>query len=165
MSPPVKGGDPPVLLPGQVGFRISILTPARGVTCPQKRTAIHAAISILTPAKGVTPSFQRQQLQLRISILTPARGVTEMVTGRLSTLAISILTPAKRVTCGCQAQRRPAAKFQFPPPRGGVTCKGFTKASGTSFQFSPPVKGVTRPWRRWAPASGNFNSHPREGGD
>lgn len=28
-----------------------------------------------------------------------------------------------------------------------------------------PAKGVTWPWRRWAPASGNFNSHPREGGD
>jgi len=56
--------------------RISIHTPARGVTneAPYEQTII--AISIHTPARGVTLDRKEIAMKGMISIHTPARGVT-----------------------------------------------------------------------------------------
>ncbi len=55
-------------------------------------------ISIHTPARGVTKSACLLHSALHISIHTPARGVTLCLDRRLPCLGISIHTPARGVT-------------------------------------------------------------------
>ena len=57
-------------------LRISIHTPARGVTGLSNTISITAKISIHTPARGVTEPEIATRLETLISIHTPARGVT-----------------------------------------------------------------------------------------
>ena len=64
-------------------------------------------ISIHTPAKGVTQRASRVFSLLPISIHTPAKGVTFPYFKSLSGISISIHTPAKGVTTG---SADPAAK-------------------------------------------------------
>ena len=65
--------------PGE-GFKmpaISIHTPAKGVTGQLNGVTKYSDISIHTPAKGVTAGEQAGVLYIYISIHTPAKGVTE----------------------------------------------------------------------------------------
>ena len=57
-------------------IRISIHTPAKGVTPGSFRNGYANAISIHTPAKGVTLIQSIDDLTDDISIHTPAKGVT-----------------------------------------------------------------------------------------
>ena len=58
-------------------IRISIHTPAKGVTSDVAVSDIDKEISIHTPAKGVTRFKVMQGLTWDISIHTPAKGVTD----------------------------------------------------------------------------------------
>ena len=158
------------------------------MTCPQKRTAIHAAISILTPAKGGDSQLSASAAsasdfnshpreggdnlwrglfaeEARISILTPARGVTpDWLLSREKQLHISILTPARGVTIifGLSLS---CFSISIPTPARGVTAL-FSPGRICQFISIPtPARGVTSPplWTSWM--FFYFNSHPREGGD
>ena len=59
-----------------VSGKISIHTPAKGVTTEMKKTVDIALISIHTPAKGVTSNWDIESREDLISIHTPAKGVT-----------------------------------------------------------------------------------------
>ena len=59
--------------------RISIHTPAKGVTDPEGYQIYGLGISIHTPAKGVTDPEGYQIYGLGISIHTPAKGVTTVL--------------------------------------------------------------------------------------
>ena len=58
-------------------FRISIHTPAKGVTSMALSDLKVASISIHTPAKGVTEELTGEEIEVTISIHTPAKGVTQ----------------------------------------------------------------------------------------
>ena len=118
-SHPREGGDN-AAVPQQLLRRISIPTPARGVTIFRRKYFIYHIISIPTPARGVTsPPAQRPRRYTDfnshpreggdrlwnppkvsdcISIPTPARGVTRADCRNDCTDRISIPTPARGVT-------------------------------------------------------------------
>ena len=58
-------------------MKISIHTPAQGVTIPVYRCCKSEQISIHTPAQGVTFYAIRRITMTEISIHTPAQGVTD----------------------------------------------------------------------------------------
>ena len=122
--------------------RISIHTPAKGVTCSAGTRRGQEQISIHTPAKGVTEGNTSRKLLAEISIHTPAKGVTEQGVDGKSNKYISIHTPAKGVTdCVCSIHL-PGNYFN-PHSREG---------SDSTQQF---LLFLLR----------NFNPHSREGSD
>ena len=58
--------------------RVSIHTPARGVTASKKTLTQARHVSIHTPARGVTSGWDTAWASLAVSIHTPARGVTKL---------------------------------------------------------------------------------------
>ena len=80
------------------GKNISIHTPARGVTQPNKIKRQAERISIHTPARGVTSAPIYGHRPVYISIHTPARGVTAASVAIGDAAFISIHTPARGVT-------------------------------------------------------------------
>ena len=135
------------------------------MTCPQKRTAIHAAISILTPARGVTVARFGVDVDEPISILTPARGGDkgvgtiggeknyfnshpreggDLVSGHLVCipLHISIPTPARGVTGPLGGRRQPES-ISIPTPARGVTPRKGELLLVTAISIPTPARGVT----------------------
>ena len=78
--------------------KISIHTPARGVTQARRQARKQAQISIHTPARGVTITNLQNSVTEYISIHTPARGVTKFRAHQHHIHIISIHTPARGVT-------------------------------------------------------------------
>ena len=74
-------------------------------------------ISIHTPAKGVTIKAQLSANKIQISIHTPAKGVTITSTTITSDVQISIHTPAKGVTDAAGKPTSISLKFQSTLPR------------------------------------------------
>ncbi len=79
-------------------YRISIHTPARGVTDITVKHAYIRFISIHTPARGVTLTAADSFSSSFISIHTPTRGVTITNAKIADATIISIHTPARGVT-------------------------------------------------------------------
>ena len=154
------------------------------MTCPQKRTAIHAAISILTPARGVTFLLSSHFRYLLISILTPARGVTPGSVncgesskyfnshpreggdglgraGRTEHL-ISILTPARGVTDNLIRGHNRKTISILTPARG-VTIILIETGVSSGISILTPARGVTISTRLQIPPN-RFQFSPPRGG-
>jgi len=97
--------------------KISIHTPARGVTHRVTVWTIRLKISIHTPARGVTFAVSLNGVRQIISIHTPARGVTQNTRSALQLFGISIHTPARGVTMQWGLLYS-SAGFQSTHPRG-----------------------------------------------
>ena len=74
-------------------------------------------ISIHTPAKGVTNGTDVSGITATISIHTPAKGVTNGTDVSGITATISIHTPAKGVTVTCVRRYKNTMLFQSTLPR------------------------------------------------
>ncbi len=96
--------------------RISIHTPAKGVTDFRNVASVKDMISIHTPAKGVTFFRCAHHCTPPISIHTPAKGVTDgsPIGERLT--RISIHTPAKGVTIAIGTTNNGIAEFIISLP-------------------------------------------------
>ena len=120
-NPHSRKGSDQRLMSANYRERISIHTPARGVTKFLEEREAGLSISIHTPARGVTETCpqgsrcagnfnphsrkgsdciqsDRHQNHYRISIHTPARGVTIFKIHCMDRIGISIHTPARGVT-------------------------------------------------------------------
>ncbi len=75
-NPHSREGSDDMFVYFHVSSRISIHTPAKGVTLPRTLVIRTLIISIHTPAKGVTKSQLETATESLISIHTPAKGVT-----------------------------------------------------------------------------------------
>ena len=101
-----------------------------------------AKISIHTPAKGVTDPEGYQIYGLGISIHTPAKGVTDPEGYQIYGLGISIHTPAKGVTKCFRRIRTSATDFN-PHSREGSDLLYFFNSSFPRISIHTPAKGVT----------------------
>ena len=113
-----KGSDRDVPAAVSDKDKISIHTPARGVTVSCCKNSQPEYISIHTPARGVTNDRAICPGCGKISIHTPARGVTEVSVDYLIGHTISIHTPARGVTCTAGLPLRHVRVFQSTLPQG-----------------------------------------------
>ena len=166
--------------------RISIHTPAKGVTVNEILYRPYDTISIHTPAKGVTfpdhliASTSRFQstlprrewpvlefsnpTRIGISIHTPAKGVTILILELSPSPQISIHTPAKGVTPASLSYVCFRNNFN-PHSREG------SDTAGKSFVERQQTFQSTLPRREWQKNRNkrqhrkHFNPHSREGSD
>ena len=165
--------------------RISIHTPAKGVTLPETQIiqfhkfqstlprrewrlvqvtmSCREKISIHTPAKGVTTSHADSAVFRAISIHTPAKGVTVYFLPFLCVFPISIHTPAKGVTTR-RPQPRNMKRFQSTLPRREWLFYCAIARKGIKFQSTLPRREWHKSYAPWADTS-YFNPHSREGSD
>ena len=115
-SHPRKGGDK-LFLDSITGRRISILTPARGVTRQQHWQHWHQKDFNSHPREGGDLGLV-DAIYMESIILTPVRGVTIKHRKLIQGVDISILTPVRGVTSppGPSGRRR---NFNSHPREGG----------------------------------------------
>ena len=123
--------------------RISIHTPARGVTCQYiHQRGIPCHISIHTPARGVTSLLSCYVLLNPISIHTPARGVTTTDRGEL--YGGEDFNPHTREGCDMLLPDQPRHRERISihtPARGVTHLSSDSGVSGNIFQSTHP-RGV-----------------------
>mgnify|MGYP006918499552 CR=1 FL=1 len=118
--------------------KISIHTPAKGVTYKCWFSDSTIEISIHTPAKGVTAEKAEYAGLSVISIHTPAKGVTFIFFAIFLPLHISIHTPAKGVTGHTAVVNRSVCNFN-PHSREGSDNASICSDVGSSlFQSTLP---------------------------
>ena len=127
-----------------IHHKISIHTPARGVTPSDRLLTAVLIISIHTPARGVTIDVFHALCITRISIHTPARGVTLIILECLCCHVISIHTPARGVTSNTGYQSAATNTDFNPHSRKGSDVLGVYFASPQIISIHTPARGVTQ---------------------
>ena len=165
-------------------LRISIHTPAKGVTVDDEMYAKAKEISIHTPAKGVTSTCSCLTDTGPISIHTPAKGVTFHVIQYVAQKLFQSTLP-RREWQQVWTDKNGDKNFN-PHSREGSDWAYTYNALQYQISIHTPAKGVTlslvnggfvtifqstlprREWRRYeiyTKKSRNFNPHSREGSD
>ena len=143
-NPHSRKGSDQRLMSANYRERISIHTPARGVTAIARGPGPSTIYFNPHSRKGSDIyTLFKTYLLLPISIHTPARGVTKFLEEREAGLSISIHTPARGVTETCPQGSRCAGNFN-PHSRKGSDCiQSDRHQNHYRISIHTPARGVT----------------------